>query len=652
MSCLEKNLEQIAKYNKPLADKIANHEIQNQERYLLDYTKCDDLNLFIDGIPLHDPIDPVGQAKEIYDKNAVKENVTILFGFGLGYLFERFVKEQKERILVYEPNLDILRIAFGVFDFSEHLASPKIRIVNDKFYLKSAIETIKTKDDSITLYFLPYCHVHQRAEVDSLIQDVAQINSLIDVGYKELANKSGAWALSTINNFYSIAKNEELEALSDKFAGKPAVIISAGPSLLQSIDYIKKYRDKIVVIAVGISLRTLAKHGIKPDFAAIIEIGDCRFNLEGVDTEGIRFIFPPEVNDQIYEANISQAFNYYTENLFTSDWVQGYSGVDCSKYMNRGTVSITSLWSAKILGCNPLILVGQDLAYSGGKLYSGETMYGLSYNVNQENGEIEFIPEPFDDNKKEVYKKIHGIEIEEDYHRIMDTIIKVRKKDLTTVMSQDGELVPTSCGYALFVKHFEEIIPLLEGKTLINSSKGGAQIDGYENMDIADALAKYATEKIDVDKVVNDAIKSYRKPTSIEQKIKFIDNTIEVLHYYCDCCEKGVQLTRKFNQQYKRARRITDDLRHIMNKGLDIYVEIIKGLFSKNRFVMSLSYRGYLELEESIKLIGKTKKDSDFIAAEQKLFEFFDNGKKYAQRAIKILIEQREKISESFTAKS
>ena len=648
---LEKNLEQIAKYNKPLADKIASHEITTAS-YRLDVTKCDDLNLYIDGHPVHDEIDALGQAQSIFQKSYKKGHLNVIYGFGLGYLFTRFLKEVQEKVIVYEPNIDILRITLGIFDFSEALANPKVKIVHDKFNIKPAIESMSVKDDKITLYFLPYHGHFFKKEIDEFVKDLSMINSLIEVGFKELARKSKDWALSTAKNLIPITKGEELDALKDKFKDKPAVVVSAGPSLLKSIETIKKYRDKIVVISVGIALKALLKHGIKPDFTAIIETGNCLMNVEGADVSGINFIFPPEVNSRIYEFEYDRTFNYYTENLFTSDWVMDYTKIDCRQYMNRGTVSITALWSAKILGCNPIILTGQDLAYSGGKCYAGDSFFGLTCTVNQETGEFEFQTPEFENQKKEVIEKYYGTNDPEQMQQILDGYIAQKKLELAKVKGQNGELLPTSAGYALFVKHFEELIPELYEKKLFNCSTGGAQIDGYENAIMEDVLKEYANEIIDVEKIVQQAIKEYEKPADTVHKKTFLDENIAILKEYMRLCEKGSDYLKKFKQQLKRTRILRNEIKNIFFKAMDTYAFIIKNIYSKNKYLMSLSYQDYLGVEDAIQAYNKSQNDDNFINMSDVLNMFFVNAIKSSEESVKILNSVKEAINESVDSES
>ncbi|MEI8378094.1 MAG: 6-hydroxymethylpterin diphosphokinase MptE-like protein [bacterium] len=651
MDFLAKNAEQIARYNKHLANKILSHVIETGD-YRLDYTKCDDLNLYIDGMPVHDEIDPVAQAKAIFDKSYQEGHVNIIYGLGLGYLLNRFIKEVNDKILIYEPNIDILRITLGLFDFSEALANPKIIIVHDKFNLKAGIEAVNVKDDLFTVYFLPFHGYKYKEELQDFINDLTSIHGLISVGYKELARQSKNWGINSISNLSNIFNNNELEALRGKFQDKPAVIVSAGPSLLKSIDAIKKHRDKIVVISVGIALKTLLAHGIKPDFTTIIEANYCLFNIEGADISGINFVFPPEVNYRIYEeGDLYRSFNYYTENLFTSDWIQNFTGVDCSTYINRGTVSITAIWTAHIMGCNPIILTGQDLAYVDGKCYAGDSHFGLRCIVDQETGEIDFETPDFEKQRESV-EKYYKTKDPEQIKRIMDGFIDQKRKEVMKVKGQNGELIPTSAGYALFVNHFQELIPEMEGIKLFNCSTGGAQLDGYENIEIEEVLEKFATEKINVEKTVAESINSYEKPCNMEQKLSFIDTNAAKLQEYVHLCNKGASFIKKFRQQYNRTKKITNDVKQICFKGLNVYYETIEKIYTKNRYIMSMSYDEFTTVEESLKEFDKSRSDEDLMAMVQNIENFFKIASAYGEMSAKILKEQKAKINESIAAKS
>ena len=75
-------------------------------------------------------------------------------------------------------------------------------------------------------------------------------------------------------------------------------------------------------------------------------------------------------------------------------------------------------------------------------------------------------------------------------------LIETLNKNLYTVLGQNGEQLPTQTAYAMFIKHHEEFATQNFGlfgsqARLINSSIGGAQINGFENIDIEDFISSY-----------------------------------------------------------------------------------------------------------------------------------------------------------------
>jgi len=131
LSILEKNLDFIKKYNSKLVEKITNvQEITKPVEFL--ESKSGDTVFSYDGMIIDDEIDPIDWANQIFYslKDNDEDNIYVVFGLGLGYVFKRFVQTCKGKIILYEPNLEILRLIFEVVDFSEELQKQKVYIVN------------------------------------------------------------------------------------------------------------------------------------------------------------------------------------------------------------------------------------------------------------------------------------------------------------------------------------------------------------------------------------------------------------------------------------------------------------------------------------------------------------------------------------------
>jgi len=114
-----------------------------------------------------------------------------------------------------------------------------------------------------------------------------------------------------------------------------------------------------LIISAGSALRPLLMRNIKPDFFAIIDPQDITYNqIKGYENIGIPFIY------LVTAAS-------YTVSRYLGPKLVAYYG----KYNNSsehlvdsgGSVATTILDIAIKMGGNPIILVGQDLAYVDGK---------------------------------------------------------------------------------------------------------------------------------------------------------------------------------------------------------------------------------------------------------------------------------------------
>ena len=150
---LNKNLEFIFDYNQQLVDKILNHTSLDKPVQLIE-SKSGDLNLLYDNEYVHDNIDPVYEAINLYQKNAGNDGNTkihILYGLGLGYVLKRYSKKCNEKIVVLESNLDILRVTLELVDFSKELSKKNIKISSNFYEVRDCMKKLSVNySDELT----------------------------------------------------------------------------------------------------------------------------------------------------------------------------------------------------------------------------------------------------------------------------------------------------------------------------------------------------------------------------------------------------------------------------------------------------------------------------------------------------------------------
>jgi len=598
---LEKNLSRIERYNKALAQKIREHDcIEGEIEFIA--SKTGDIILSYNGTPLHDLVDPVDESIKVFQKVKIntKTSIHVIYGLGLGYLFKRFTMNYYGRLIVYEPNLDILRITFETVDFSPELEKEYVAIVNKKEDIQKTFERFFFQDAEVSLSFLPVYSKICAEEINTLVEELGFINGLFSSNYKNLFEKSLLWTFTGVTNIPNVLRNFQLESLRNLFKGKPAVIISAGPSLTKNIDLLKEFRDKVVIFCVGTALKTALKHGIHPDFVVQVESLECLFQTSGVDTTKMNFIHHPATHWSTHEL-FTRHFNYYPNNDFISQWLGGLLDIPLKDYQNKGTVSLCAVYSSLILGCDKVILIGQDLAYTNGKCYTDGAAFGeLKLVKDDQTGKMQVALD-----SDEAYLKI--VDPESKYP--VEEVIKAGRdrfndinKGLIKVKSQNGEPLYTEPGYATFIRYFENLASEVDKSIkLINATEGGAYLEGFDHITLREALEKFTSESFDALEMITR--RAWESSPPLEEKglvvLQELDKSLKIFEQSFELFEQGAYHTEKMLKEL-RNRGYSDAIKKYSATIIGIYQEIENKILKQSQLVMAFILTPYLKLRNHL----------------------------------------------------
>lgn len=476
---LENNLKYIEKYNPSLAQLIRNHKIVGNCSY--DLAASGDVILYYENVPFHSEQDPQQEALDIFNSlsNTSKSAVNFTFGLGLGYLFKRLFISSKGRIVIYETNTDILRATFENVDFSQELSDPRVILVNKLEDLDMVFNKFYKYEDPINVCFLPIYKAAFGDRIKELSEKLGFLKGYYNNNFYTLFELSQKWLEMGFNNVDKVFNCQYIDCLKDKFKGKPAIIASAGPSLLKNANLLKDYQDKCVVFSVGGALRpVINKFGITPDFCSFIDVSEKILpQLDHIkDISEINFIVQPPTYKEFYNLKPRRHFVYLPANDEFSNWLANTMSIDNKGCYNRGTVAMSAVTSAIHFGCDPIILIGQDLAY-------------------QEDGRVYA-----DDKTENLYEA----------------------KDNFAVKGWYGDQVTSNSSFAIFIKYFETFASQYKGKVkLINATEGGAYLEGFEHITFDEALKLVPDDVFDVEKIINDAENDYINPLKARKKVVY-----------------------------------------------------------------------------------------------------------------------------------
>ncbi|MDD3150050.1 MAG: DUF115 domain-containing protein [Candidatus Gastranaerophilales bacterium] len=352
-----KNLEALEKINSNLAQRLKNIDLDSTKQEIQVFeAETKDLILNYKNINLHSSIDPVREANTFWNrtvKTDLKENdIQVMFGFGLGYLFKRGYVNSSSKILVFEPFVDILRFVFEYVDFSNELSDKRVFITDNVEEYVSELNKQLLSGDKIEFLFLNSYATLAKDALQELTKQSLMLyqNKNLEGNYKE---KPKIWCTNFINNLSRLPKDKFVNQLSNRLSDKCALIIDNFASISIYIDKIKINREKFVLITSPLVYEKLFANSITPDF--VIYSDEQFFSEEDllIQTNVISDIrskmnFEPKAN-----------FFYLPENYQLAN-VICLNIEELQPLQNTTKIVPIAINCANLMGCQTIALLGAD----------------------------------------------------------------------------------------------------------------------------------------------------------------------------------------------------------------------------------------------------------------------------------------------------
>lgn len=561
MNVFEKNINALMSKNAKLVNKIINFVPTEMPQLI---QENGNFNLKYKNILLHNKQNPLGEAVEVFSG---AENhptaIHLIYGLGLGYLFQVASLRSQGTVILYEPDLAILKTAFMFVDFSADIKKTNIFISDDIEEVSGYIYQKSNVKNSPLLLITEEYRKLAGDEFNELVANLQRIVGMYSLDLKYTQEKFFPLSCAVIENIPCLINEIPLTKIKDFYKGKTAVVVSAGPTLDRNIETIKKYRDNIVLFVVGTAMKTLSAKGIIPDFLCVIESYDSSRQLEGVDTSKVNFITEPFSNRNMRKFNFKHVFSHISSNLPVNKLWSDIIDEDRSEYLSKGTVSYTALNSARILGCSRIILVGQDLAYIEGQCYSKDSAYKeLECRFNQDANKWEISAKNFEDFANSISNAPSFEERRDAANRRLNNL----NASLYYVKGIRGDNIPTESVYAAFINPLSEFTSIYSDREYINTSMVGAQIDGFKNMTLEEALSgTVPIDKRELDIDYNIDVEKIK--TSLNALSKELDLILNGF-------EQPRKIIKNINNDINRYKSLNQDILKNLKHLSSLYAEL------------------------------------------------------------------------------
>jgi hypothetical protein len=306
----------------------------------------------------------------------------VAIGAADGYLLDVLERRAPEtRVLVLEPNRSAAKAFLARRDWSRWRESGRLVYLVGPDYTGAdqAWRVFPGAHDACTLIVHPSLTQDRNGALNAV-----QVFKRIQFGVKANADARRRFAprylANVIRNVPAIAAGHDIRALDGAYRSVPAVIAAAGPSLDTAIDDLHAVEGHALLIAVDTALRPLLHAGLTPQMVVGADPGaaNARHFHALPDCSKTWLIAESALDRSATSIFDGRTLWFRLARHHPWPWLQE-SGIDIGLMEMWGSVLTAAFQAAYRAGCDPIVIVGADLAYTGGRPYCRGTTYEFDW---------------------------------------------------------------------------------------------------------------------------------------------------------------------------------------------------------------------------------------------------------------------------------
>lgn len=411
------------------------------------------------------------------------------------------------------------------------------------------------------------------------------------------------WSSQSLTNLPQVARWPSIASLRGPLNGLPMLIIAPGPSLSKNIRHLRELKGRAVLCTYSRALKSLADAGVMPDLVLVLDPLDLRYHFDGFPVEEIEtLVLGLSVNPGLYHIPAKRVFTF-SGNSTTEQWIYGALGEEMF-VQTSCSVATSALSMARAFGCDPVILVGQDLSFPNGQLWDSSASDGDATLQAAGGG---FTVTGLSEHAKEL-------------ERSSGAVLSAYKR-LPEVRGYYGGTVQTSPNFSWVRAWFEERAHHWgDSIHLINSTEGGAYIDGMEHIPLSESAARIGADTVDVGAVLDGIIEA----TDFKARCRTLLDHIRELQR---ALVRSSQLSRRCLELSQRDHPTDKVLRKLSR----LEQELVEAL-GPTRVVISLF--GQVEIIDAQERARTARNLEDNLTASRELFKVIRDAHEKAYPAL------------------
>ena len=340
---------------------------------------------------------------------ANEQQLVVFIGAGLGYALRQFCQQYRNPVVWFEPHPEIAQLAIQHSKLQLELSKGRIRLLGHmpnqakplsrKNTPSPKKKTHKRHKADITNRNTPASNANSanNANDDEWQQLFGQYHSqdIIFCGHRPsytadaqyhnfhkeleiflnrksvnqatLARFDKLWMRNLLANAPILLRAQPIKKLFNTQCARAALVCGAGPSLAQDIHVAQALRKKVLLIAVDTALRPLQQHGIAPDLVVCVDpqAVSRHYVTTHAASPATAFVIDPSVSYLCLRLLQNRSLFYFWSPFALAQLIfDCHNETEPGQIAFGGSVSTNAYDLAVQMGCDPILLLGQDLAFS------------------------------------------------------------------------------------------------------------------------------------------------------------------------------------------------------------------------------------------------------------------------------------------------
>jgi len=418
-----------------------------------------------EGNLLHSKYDPNKEGID-FSKNIKSGSQIFLYGFGLGYHLEPLLEKigPDGFLLVVELNPDILTAAMKLKNQTQLFNNNRFKLIFgvDEFDISNAISKemqriSESGSDRLEILF-------HAPSFKCLPKNFPALKNALEILLLERRFPTIFRDLEQANYYLNeekITASPGINYLKNAHFRKPALMVSAGPSLDAVLPYLNHLQNNLILACVDTAFPALLKNGISPEYVFSLDPQIDSANYFADYKKGsTKLIYTPSANHNVLKNFPSKYYVVYKEG-------KTFSNHDQSKTKGithaGGSVACLGVDALIQFGCEPIFLIGQDCALTGKRYYSKHTHFN-----------------------QKLFSMISGISQLDKLHKD-----KFYQKKSVEVLNTYGASGITDQVMYSYLRNLEEMASQLKNTRIYNLCSQGAAIEGVNSLHSISELKRW-----------------------------------------------------------------------------------------------------------------------------------------------------------------